>query len=88
MNSQLVDNISNTVLNNFVDSDKYSAVGGLSASLVANESKNTNVYRVLKMSYRPVVNLHLQLHLSLIQVYHLFCRFSRILLKKGLRAGS
>ena len=48
MNSQLVDNISNTVLNNFVDSDKYSAVGGLSASLVANESKNTNVYRVLK----------------------------------------
>lgn len=48
MNSHLIDNISNTVLNNFVDRDKYSAVGGLSASLVANESANTNVYRILK----------------------------------------
>lgn len=48
MNRQLIENISNTVLNNFVDRDKYSAVGGLSASLVANESNNTNVYRILK----------------------------------------
>lgn len=48
MNNQLIENISNTVLNNFVDRDKYAAVGGLSAALVANESDNTNVYRILK----------------------------------------
>lgn len=38
-----------TVKNNFIDKDDYLEVGNLSAGLILNQSKGTNVYRVLKM---------------------------------------
>lgn len=49
MNNNLRQDLLNTVKNNFIDKDDYVGVGNLSAGLVLNQSKDTNVYRVLKM---------------------------------------
>lgn len=48
MTSKLEDNLTNTVLSNYIDKDKYIADGNLSAQLVANTSSKSNVYRTLK----------------------------------------
>ena len=41
--------LTTTVLNNYIDKDRFLSTGNLSARLILNHNQNDNVYRVLKM---------------------------------------
>lgn len=45
----LENDLTKTVLNNYIDKDKFLSTGNLSARLILNHGQNDNVYRVLKM---------------------------------------
>lgn len=45
----LKNELTKTVLNNYIDKDRFLSTGNLSARLILNHDQNDNIYRVLKM---------------------------------------